>query len=109
MGSPSQQALKQDHEFCNNNVPDLRDLLIEHNANDGMKREDLQRHLLQVFKNSTTDETYSDVLTRLSQDEKMRVEAFVAEEKSAAELGKDFVVGPSLPLRDELEKLRSAD
>jgi len=103
------ERLKHEPEFCKNNVPGLRDLLIDHNANDSMKREEFQRRLLQVFKNSTTDGTYSDVLDRLSEDEMTRVKAFVGEKKSAAELGKDFVVGPSLPLRDELDRLRSAD
>jgi hypothetical protein len=94
--------------FNNNEAPGLKALLDNYVAADEVEPEDFIRDFLKVFKDSTTDGTYSDVLHQHTPEEQARIEAFV-KGKSLEEVGHDFVIGPSLGCRQELQRLDEAD
>ncbi|KAL6411673.1 oxidoreductase [Ilyonectria robusta] len=100
--------LDENPEFRDESVPGLKELLDDYTS-DNVAKDDFHRRLLEVFKRSTTDETYSQVLGDLTQTERDKVNAFVEQEKTPEELGRDFVLEPSPGCRDELCKLEQAE
>ena len=64
--------------------------------------------MLQVFKDSETDDTYQNLLAKHTADERHRIEKFVDGE-DPKQISDGFVMGPSLGCREELEKLREAE
>ncbi|KAF5658163.1 oxidoreductase [Fusarium circinatum] len=103
------EKLDEKPEFAQKSVPGLKELLTDFAAPDVLvSGEDFHRRLLQVFKNSETDGTYSQTLSKYTPEEQDHIEKFVAGASPEA-LGKDFAIGPSLGCREELEKLQHAD
>ncbi|KAF5585230.1 oxidoreductase [Fusarium subglutinans] len=103
------EKLDENPEFAQKSVPGLKELLTDFAAPDVLvSGEDFHRRLLQVFKNSETDGTYSQTLSKYTPEEQDHIKKFVAGASPEA-LGKDFAIGPSLGCRKELEKLQHAD
>lgn len=100
------------HEDKNRNseqLPGLAKLLNEY-ASDEIKtppKEDLIRRLIRVFKDSTTEGSYSQVLKKYSTEEQQLINRFVVDKEPASDVGKDFHVGLSPGARNELENLDS--
>jgi hypothetical protein len=101
-------ASDSNQEFRAKRVPGLKSLLDDYIAPD-VDVDDVvfHRRLLRVFKQSE-DQTYEHILGQHTPDEQRRIEAFVAGEKPE-EISKDFVMGPSLGCREELEKMYSCE
>ncbi|KAH6999374.1 hypothetical protein EDB80DRAFT_116528 [Ilyonectria destructans] len=102
------EKLDDNPKFRDEGVPGLKKLLDDYTS-DQVAQDDFHRRLLKVFKRSTTDGTYSQVLGDLTQTERDKVNAFVEQEKTPEELGRDFVLEPSPGCRDELCKLEQAE
>ncbi|KAK2606833.1 hypothetical protein N8I77_005558 [Diaporthe amygdali] len=100
------------HEDTNRNteqLPGLSKLLNEY-ASSEIKtppKEELIRRLIRVFKDSTTEPSYSRVLENYSTNEQKLINRFVVHGESACELGKDFHIGISPGAREELKNLDS--
>lgn len=103
------EKLDDNPEFRDEGMPGLKKLLDDYTSDQGVAQDDFHRRLLKVFKRSTTDGTYSQVLGDLTQTERDKVNAFVDQEKTPEELGRDFVLEPSPGCRDELCKLEQAE
>ncbi|KAF2093916.1 hypothetical protein NA57DRAFT_61132 [Rhizodiscina lignyota] len=100
--------LGEDTEFSRKEVPGLKPLLDDYiNPDVEVDSVDWRRRMLQVFKDSETDNTYQDLLAKHSPDEQQRIERFVAGE-DPAKVSDGFVMGPSMGFREELAKLHEA-
>ncbi|KAI1767228.1 hypothetical protein GGR53DRAFT_482678 [Hypoxylon sp. FL1150] len=96
----------QDDQKLDHQLPGLAKLLddiVDPDTN--VPREDSVRRLLRVFWESEDDGTYSSILGRYSHVENKLIRAFVEDEKSADDIGKDFDMGVSLGAREELPLL----
>ena len=92
-------------EFRKVQLPGLKDLLQDYiSAKTDDSGIDFHRRLLQVFKRSA-DNTYEQLLGKHTQDEQDRLERFVKGAK-LEDVGKGFVMGPSLGCREELQQLQ---
>lgn len=103
------RVIGDDESRNSEQLPGLAKLLNEY-ANDDIKtppKEDLIRRLIRVFKDSTTEGSYSQVLEKYSNEEQQLINRFVVDEESASHVGKDFHIGLSLGARKELENLDS--
>ncbi|KAJ4247501.1 hypothetical protein NW762_013178 [Fusarium torreyae] len=103
------EKLDENPEFAKKNVPGLKDLLSDFaSPNVTVSGVEFHRRLLQVFKGSETDGTYSQMLSQYTPEEQDQIEKFVSG-ANPEELGKNFTLGPSLGCREELCKLQQAD
>ena len=93
--------------FNHEDAPGLKDLLDRYLASPDLKPEDFLRSFMKIFKDSKTDGAYSATLRQHTPEEQKRVEAFVAGQ-SLEEVAHDFIIGPSLAVRQELQKLHQA-
>lgn len=103
----AQEIKKEDNDF-QIQLPGLRELLKDYVApNVEVSPVDYTRRLLKVFKDSTTDGTYSDVLGLYDANEKAAIESFVKGE-SLHNVGPQFEQGPSPGAREELPTIGAA-
>ncbi|KAI3394705.1 hypothetical protein diail_2290 [Diaporthe ilicicola] len=103
------KVIRDDEHRNSKQLPGLAKLLNEY-ASDSINtppKEDLIRRLIRVFKNSSTENSYSRVLKNHSPEERQLINRFVVDQESAFEVGKDFHIGPSPGARNELENLNS--
>ena len=97
-----------DSDFNKKRFPGLKSLLDDYiNPNVDINDIKFHRGLLQVFKNSE-DQTYEKLLAQHTSGERSRVEKFVAGGE-LKDVGKGFVMGPSLGCRDEIARMHKAD
>ena len=87
-------------------VPGLKSLLDDY-LEAQVDRESFLRRLLAVFKDSQADFAYEDLLKLHTEDERHRIEDFVAG-KSPGEICDGFTMQPSLGVRDEVHQLLKA-
>ncbi|KAI9159147.1 putative xylitol oxidase [Paramyrothecium foliicola] len=97
--------LKDNKIFAETEVPGLLELLDDENVSNV----EFSQRFLRVFKDSETDGTYSDLLSRYTPGEQEQLKAFVNGEEQPKDLGDNFVLGPSLGCREELSKLEQAE
>ena len=97
-----------DGDFRRKRFPGLRSLLDDYiNPDVDINSVKFHRRLLQVFKKSE-DKTYEKLLAQHTSGERCRIEKFVAGGE-LKDVGKDFVLGPSLGCRDEIARMHKAD
>lgn len=102
------ESLSKDETFSTEEVPGLKSLLDDYIAPDvEVDNVDFVRRLLQVFKDSKTDDTYQDLLAKHTDDEKEKIAAFVAG-GDPSKISQDFEMGPSYGCREELKTLQEA-
>jgi hypothetical protein len=93
-------------EYISQQLPGLANLLNDYVRPDvDVSHEDYVRRFLKVFKDSTTDGTYSQVLGSYHEDESSLIRAFVEDNKSARDCGDEYHLGLSLPAREKLPNL----
>ena len=103
------RSLSNDDEFSQKQVPGLKSLLNDYiNPGVEVNSVDWRRRMLQVFKDSETDNTYQDFLAKHTPQEQSLIERFV-DGQDPEKISDGFVMGPSMGCREELEKLRNAD
>jgi hypothetical protein len=103
------EKLDENPEFAQKEVPGLKDLLSDYASEDvTVSGVDFHRRLLQVFKDSETDGTYSWMLKQYTPEEQKQIEEFVAGGRPE-DIGQTYTLGPSLGCREELAKLEQAD
>lgn len=103
------EKLDQNPEFAEKKAPGLKELLSDFASPDvQVSGVEFHRRLLQVFKDSETDGTYSKTLSQYTPEEQEQIRKF-AEGADPKELGQNFTLGPSLGCREELSKLQQAD
>lgn len=90
-------------------LPGLKSILDEYLDPDNKFGTDTHRHgfhrrLLQVFRDSEVDDAYGHRLSELRPDEQDRIKRFVAG-SPVEKAGKEFAFGPSLGVREHIEKL----
>ncbi|KAF4952796.1 hypothetical protein FSARC_12567 [Fusarium sarcochroum] len=103
------EKLDENPEFAEKNVPGLKHLLSDFASPDvTVSGVEFHRRLLQVFKGSETDGTYSWMLSQYTPEEQDQIEKFVSGAKPE-ELEQGFTLGPSLGCREELCMLQQAD
>lgn len=103
------KVIRDDKSRDSEKLPGLADLLNEY-ASDDLEtppKEDLIRRLIRVFKDSTTEPSYTRVLENYSAEEQRLINRFVVDQEPAADVGKDFHIGLSPGARNELENLDS--
>lgn len=103
------RVIHDDKSRNSEQLPGLAKLLNEY-ASDDIKtppKEDFIRRLIRVFKDSTTEGSYSQVLKKYSTEEQQLINRFVVDQEPASNVGKDFHVGLSPGARKELENLDS--
>ena len=101
-------AIGLHHNEFENEVPGLKNLLYDYlNPLVGVSKADFVRRLLAVFKDSKTDQTFGDLLAKYTEDERERLEEFLDSE-SLDYVSEDFVMGPSLEEREEMEYLQNS-
>lgn len=103
------KVIRDDKSRNSKQLPGLADLLNEYASNDIQTppKEDLIRRMIRVFKDSTTEASYTRVLKRYSTEEQQLIKRFVVDEEPAENVGKDFHIGLSPGARSELENLDS--
>lgn len=103
------KVIRDDKSRNSEQLPSLARLLNEYASDDikTLPKQDLIRRLIRVFKGSTTEASYSEVLKNYSIEEQQLINRFVVDEKPASDVGKDFHVGLSPSARQELENLDS--
>jgi hypothetical protein len=102
------ESLSKDETFSTEEVPGLKSLLDDYIAPDvELNNVDFVRRLLQVFKDSRTDDTYQDLLAKHTDDEQKKIASFVAG-GDPTKISEDFEMGPSYGCREELKKLQEA-
>ena len=90
-------------------LPHLKDVLDDYlNPDTDTTKVQFHRGLLQTFKDSETDNTYQNLLSKYSDDERSRLEKFV-EGEDPEKVSKGFVMGPSMGARDEMNALRGSE
>ena len=100
--------LGEDLDFSQKEAPGLKHLLDDYISPDvPVDSVDWRRRMLQVFKESVTDNTYQDLLAQHTDDEQQRIERFVAGEDPET-ISQGFVMGPSMGCREELAKMNEA-
>lgn len=103
------EKLEENPDFAQKEVPGLKGLLSDYASEDvTVSGVDFHRRLLQVFKDSETDGTYSWMLKQYTAEEQKQIEDFVAGGKPE-DIGQDYTLGPSIGCREELAKLEQAD
>ena len=101
------EAVKQDKALREKELPGFAELLDDYLAPDvPVTPEDFMRRLLHVFRESN-DNTYQALLKRYSESERHILDAFVTG-NSANEVGRNFIHGPSIGTREELQKMQDA-
>lgn len=101
------EALEKEPEFADKDVPGLAKLLKDYLDPDvdvngwDSGRIDFNRRLLQVFKDSPVDNTYQDLRERYTDEEKSRLDKFIAGE-TAEKCSHGFRKGPSLGTRKQI-------
>lgn len=103
------KVIRDDESRNSEQLPGLAKLLNEY-ASDDIKtppKEDLIRRLIRVFKDSTTEASYSQVLKKYNTEEQQLINRFVVDKEPASDVGKDFHMGLSPGARKELENLDS--
>jgi hypothetical protein len=103
------KVIRGDQSRNSEQLPGLANLLNEYASNDikTPPKEDLIRRMIRVFKDSTTEASYSRVLKRYSTEEKQLIDRFVIDQEPASKVGEDFHIGLSPGARQELENLDS--
>ncbi|CAH0024815.1 unnamed protein product [Clonostachys rhizophaga] len=100
------EKLDQNPDFSEKKAPGLKELLSDFASPDVLVSGiEFHRRLLQVFKDSETDDTYSKTLSQYTPEEQEKF----AEGADPKDLGQNFTLGPSLGCREELSKLQQAD
>lgn len=102
------RIIRDDASLNTARLPGLADLLSEH-ASHGIwtsSKEDLMRRMIRVFKDSTTEASYSQVLSGYSGAEQRLLNRFVIEGEPASKVGQDYHVGLSSGARQEFEGLK---
>lgn len=101
-------SLSKHEDAATKNLPGLQSVLHDWLAPDvEIDRLDFMRRLLKVFKDSSDDNTYQDLLGMHSKDEKDRLERFV-DGASPEDAGKGFQMLPNLATRQEIDDLLKA-
>ncbi|KAK7698744.1 hypothetical protein SLS64_012224 [Diaporthe eres] len=103
------RVIGEDKSRNSEQLPGLAKLLNEY-ASDDIKtppKEEMIRRLIRVFKDSTTEGSYSQVLRKYNDEEQQLINRFVVDEEPASDVGKDFHIGLSPGARKELEGLDS--
>lgn len=102
------ESLSKDEAFSQKEVPGLKSLLDDYiDPAVAVDNVDFVRRLLQVFRDSTTDDTYQDLLAKHTEDEQQKIADFVAG-GDPSKISEDFQLGPSHGCREELKKLQDA-
>jgi hypothetical protein len=101
-------ALTGNDQF-DDKLPGLESLLADYLSDDvEVGKEDFHRRLLRVFRDSKEDNTYQDILSQYSPEERARVEDFV-NGKDLDEVSSGFEVKPSIGVREHMESMLKAD
>lgn len=99
-----------ENEDIHKKLPGLRTLLKDTvNPEVPVSPAEFHQRLLRVFRQSDYDFAYEENLKKLSQDERDRVEKFVAEEKPIDDVSRDFDMCISLGVREHLQHLTGMD
>ncbi|KAI9692203.1 MAG: hypothetical protein M1822_006433 [Bathelium mastoideum] len=99
------RLVKEPSDLDEKELPDLDRLIDDWYDKDiDVSEEDFTRRILNVFKNSTHNEVYHQVIDSLPSEHKDVINAFVAEETSAADAGKALTRGAT-----PLEIFKAAD
>ncbi|KAK3380931.1 hypothetical protein B0H63DRAFT_415656 [Podospora didyma] len=102
-------GLSSDEEI-RKKLPGLRTLLNEYLSPDvTVEPPDFHRRLLGVFRKSDYDFAYQKCLEKLTDDERERVEKFVAEDKPLQDVSRDFDMCISIGVREHLQHLLGVD
>lgn len=103
------KAIRDDENRDSEQLPGLAKLLNEYASNEikTPPKEELIRRLIRVFKDSTTERSYTHVLEKYSTEERQLINRFVVDREPASDVGKDFHIGLSPGARQELEDLDS--
>lgn len=101
------EAVKQDKELREHELPGLAKLLDDYLAPDvPVTPEDFLRRFLHVFR-ASRDNTYQALLKRYSESEQRLLDGFVTG-NSAHEAGRNLIHGLSVGVREEFQKMRDA-
>ncbi|GAB1316375.1 hypothetical protein MFIFM68171_06585 [Madurella fahalii] len=91
-------------------LPGLRTLLKDYVDPDvPVEPADFHRRLLHVFRQSDSDFAYQECLKKLTEDERERIEKFVAEDQPLDDVARDFDMCVSIGVREHLEHLVGVD
>lgn len=98
------------NEKYRENLPGLRDLLQDY-LDDEFELSDIEFHrrMLRVFRDAPRDDTYQELLEEMDEEEKSRVEDFVAMGKDPDDSGKGYETKYSLGVREHLKSMMQRD
>ncbi|KAI0011317.1 hypothetical protein F4779DRAFT_238289 [Xylariaceae sp. FL0662B] len=90
--------------------PGLKSLLDDYlDDNIDVDKFNFHRRMLRVFRESSTDNTYQDLLTEMTDDEKDRVERFVDGDESIDDCCHGFNLNFSLGVREHIKTMLQTD
>jgi hypothetical protein len=91
-------------------LPGLRDILKDYVDPDvPVAPADFHRRLLRVFRDSDADFAYQECLKKLTEDERDRIEKFVADDQPLDDVSRDFDMCVSIGVREHLQHLTGVD
>jgi hypothetical protein len=96
----------ENNSRVNSDLPGLKSLLDDYlDENVDVGKVDFHRRMLQVFKRSTSDHKYEELLEYLTPDEKHRVENFVDGKEELEDIADGFEIGFSLGSREHIKDM----